>query len=154
MQPRKFSLILFLMTALGVVLLDRFTKYLITPAANEPLTVDTSVFQLSYHENRFAAFSLPLSGGILIGLIVLLILGFVFFSCRYLNWQEPLTGVLSAFVIGGALSNLADRILLGHVVDFIQIWLYPVFNLADTFIFLGVLILVVFYRRLTFKSNF
>ena len=51
-----------------------------------------------------------------------------------------------AFVAGGAAGNILDRILYGHVVDFIELYFrsysWPVFNIADTFITLGTLLLV------------
>ncbi|MEP7335882.1 MAG: signal peptidase II, partial [Actinomycetota bacterium] len=45
-------------------------------------------------------------------------------------------------VVGGSVSNLADRIRLGHVTDFLDLEFWPAFNLADTFIVVGVALLL------------
>jgi signal peptidase II len=56
--------------------------------------------------------------------------------------RHPVLPVALGLVIGGSVSNLADRARLGYVTDFIDIRHWPAFNLADTFIVIGVLILV------------
>jgi signal peptidase II len=61
--------------------------------------------------------------------------------------RKPLVAFALSFILGGALGNLYDRIVLGHVVDFIQvhyqnIYYFPAFNLADSAIFLGAAILI------------
>ena len=55
--------------------------------------------------------------------------------------------VAAAFIMGGALGNVIDRLLYGHVIDFIQVhhysdWYYPAFNLADSFICVGAVLMV------------
>jgi signal peptidase II len=45
-------------------------------------------------------------------------------------------------VVGGSISNLADRVRLGHVTDFLDVRFWPAFNLADTFIVVGVIVLL------------
>jgi signal peptidase II len=59
--------------------------------------------------------------------------------------RHPVLPAAFGLLIGGSLSNLFDRVRLGHVTDFIDIdwWTFRVFNLADAFIVLGVVILVV-----------
>jgi len=65
---------------------------------------------------------------------------------RQLQARERLTGYGLALVIGGAVGNLIDRIWLGRVVDFLQWhwddWYWPSFNLADSAITLGVVLLL------------
>lgn len=65
---------------------------------------------------------------------------------KRLKPQETLLAVALAMVLGGAIGNLYDRMVLGHVVDFILVhwqdrWFFPAFNLADTFITLGAILL-------------
>ena len=57
--------------------------------------------------------------------------------------RHPILPVALGLVIGGSASNLVDRIRLGHVTDFLDIGVWPAFNLADTFIVVGVTALVV-----------
>jgi signal peptidase II len=56
--------------------------------------------------------------------------------------RHPILPVGLGLVIGGSVSNLADRIRLGHVTDFLDVGFWPAFNLADTFIVVGVSLLL------------
>ena len=56
--------------------------------------------------------------------------------------RHPFLPVALGLVMGGSVSNLVDRIRLGHVTDFLDIRWWPAFNLADTFIVVGVVILL------------
>ena len=56
--------------------------------------------------------------------------------------RHPILPVALGLVIGGSVSNLTDRIRLGHVVDFLDVDFWPAFNLADSFIVVGVSMLL------------
>ncbi len=66
---------------------------------------------------------------------------------RKLPQEETLTAVSLSLILGGAIGNLIDRVIFGHVIDFIQVWLgsypWPAFNLADSAISVGAVMLVV-----------
>lgn len=73
---------------------------------------------------------------------------------KRLKANEGLLAVALALVLGGALGNLYDRVVLGHVVDFILVhwqsqWFFPAFNIADTAITIGAILLALDM----FKSN-
>ena len=138
--------------SLVVVVLDQLSKYWVVAsfAEYEVLTV-WPVFNLTLVYNTGAAFSfLSDAGGwqrwffITIAVVVSAIL--VVWLTR-LQAHERLTAFGLAFVIGGAVGNLIDRIVLGKVVDFLQWhwqdWYWPSFNLADSAITLGVVLLLV-----------
>ena len=138
--------------SLVVVVLDQLSKYWVVAsfAEYEVLTV-WPVFNLTLVYNTGAAFSfLSDAGGwqrwffITIAVVVSAIL--VVWLTR-LQAHERLTALGLAFVIGGAVGNLIDRIVLGKVVDFLQWhwqdWYWPSFNLADSAITLGVVLLLV-----------
>jgi signal peptidase II len=57
--------------------------------------------------------------------------------------RHPILPVALGFVIGGSVSNLVDRVRLGHVTDFLDLHFWPAFNLADSFIVIGVGVLLV-----------
>jgi signal peptidase II len=57
--------------------------------------------------------------------------------------RHPVLPVALGLLIGGSASNLIDRIRLGHVTDFLDLRYWPAFNLADSFIVIGVAILFV-----------
>jgi signal peptidase II len=79
-------------------------------------------------------------------LLSLLAIGFIFMMLRRLPERE--TGLITAlaFILGGAIGNLIDRIVYGEVIDFLDFYWgdyhWPAFNLADSFITIGVLITV------------
>jgi signal peptidase II len=57
--------------------------------------------------------------------------------------RHPVLPVALGLVIGGSVSNLLDRIRLGHVTDFLDLRHWPAFNLADSFIVIGVAVLLI-----------
>jgi signal peptidase II len=65
---------------------------------------------------------------------------------RKLPAEENLTAIALCLILGGAIGNLIDRIFLGHVIDYIQVWLgtypFPAFNIADAAISVGAALLI------------
>lgn len=139
-----------------VVIVDQVSKY----AASTKLVYGIAEavfpgFNLLYISNRGAAFSLfdSASGwqqGFFVGLAVIVSIGI----CRYftrLPRKAPLTASALALILGGALGNLCDRLVHGYVIDLIQLylktWSWPVFNLADTAICMGAMLLAIAILR-------
>lgn len=92
--------------------------------------------------NTGVAFSL-FSGSGAWGLLVMtvLVIGFVLFLALRTEGHQRLARLGFALVVGGALGNLADRSIHGHVIDYVlfhtPVWSFAIFNLADAFITLG-----------------
>jgi signal peptidase II len=136
--------------ALGVVLLDQFTKTLILGffQLGDSRTV-TSFFNVVRVHNTGAAFSF-LAGAagwqrwLFVGLGVLAA-GFIVWMLRRHGGQR-LFGWALALILGGAIGNVIDRLLHGYVVDFIQVhyagWSFPSFNVADSAITVGAACLI------------
>jgi signal peptidase II len=135
-----------------IVVLDLWTKSLATQSLTlyRPLEL-TSWLNMTLAHNYGAAFSfLSDAGGwqrwlfIVLASVVTVVL--VAWLLR-LPADEKLTGIALGFVIGGAVGNLADRIMHGYVVDFIDVyygqWHWPAFNLADSAITCGVILLLI-----------
>jgi len=128
-----------------IVLLDQITKLIArkTLAGESSVPVIPHVFHWTLVENPGVAFGLlPGLGWLLILLVSGCLIALVFFlhRMRSLHWMKSLP---IAFILGGAAGNLIDRIRFGYVVDFLDFRVWPVFNLADTFISAGVLIFFV-----------
>jgi signal peptidase II len=131
----------------GVFLLDQLTKTLIVSslASLSPPRIDLlgTWLSLEYTENRGVAFGLLSGLGALVGAIPLLVV--VVLAVLYLSsaapprWQSIGVGLLA----GGAAGNLADRLRLGYVIDFISIGRWPNFNVADSAITVGAVTLIV-----------
>ncbi|RMH13990.1 MAG: lipoprotein signal peptidase [Gammaproteobacteria bacterium] len=145
---RKYLAVAVVITT--IILLDQLTKQwaeqMLTLHQAEPVTGFVNLF-LTY--NRGAAFSFlnDASGWQRWFFIVLTLM----ISSVLLTWLQKLpsktgmTAMALALILGGAIGNLLDRIRLGHVIDFIDVyyqdWHWPAFNLADSAITLGAIML-------------
>ncbi len=146
---RKFHLLL----AFAILVLDRLTKWAIGQkiALHENVTVIPGFFRLTHVQNRGAAFGLFSDSASEYKVAVLVLFSLVaLVVVSALLWKNShrltTTGVGLALILGGALGNLWDRILTGHVVDFLLFYLgsyqWPAFNVADTAIVVGAMLLV------------
>ena len=147
---RPTSIWLWLGIALAVILLDQLTKTLISSSfqLNDSHTV-TPFFNLVRAHNTGAAFSF-LAGAdgwqrwFFIGLGAVAAVFIVWLLARH--GGQRMFGWALALILGGALGNVIDRLLHGHVVDFLQVhWggaYFPSFNVADSAITIGAMLLV------------
>lgn len=135
--------ILFL-TALVVVVADQVTKYLAVQHLSDGrmIPVVGDVLRLRYTTNTGAAFGLFQDQGFVLTIIALVVVGVIVFYYRRLPDQMLLVRISLGLQLGGAIGNLVDRLRHGgSVVDFIEFVLWPVFNIADAAIVLGVALL-------------
>lgn len=153
--PRPSSLVTIMLKWLWlsvlVIVLDQVSKYMATQMLEmfQPVAV-MPMFNMTLMYNPGAAFSfLSEAGGWqrwFFTIVALVISGVIFTWIRRLDVGQHLQAAALSLVLGGALGNLIDRLLLGHVVDFIQIyydrWYWPAFNIADSAITLGVVLLI------------
>jgi len=136
----------FAAVALGSVLLDQATKYLVRTLMAPPGTSIPLLghwLRLTYVRNAGAAFGmLPGHGVIFMSVSALVLLGVGIYLVR-IRPTHPVLVVALGLVTAGAAGNLIDRATSGLVTDFIQIpFDFPVFNVADSSIFIGVGLLV------------
>lgn len=132
-----FHKILILVLCIGV---DQYSKLWALSALSEnPLDV-FSFFQFSLAFNEGIAFSVFVPYVMLLfltGIFLLGLLWFLFFRRHPLLEQWGLL-----FVIAGGLGNFVDRLFRGEVIDFLSFWNFPIFNLADTFITVGICLIL------------
>jgi len=138
-----YSEIMFWIVTISVFVVDYAVKWLaqthLPYGEPQPLVAGFLWLRLVY--NQGAAF------GVLQGKVWLLMLIAVAFLGGLLWWMRTQTLSFSerlacGFIAGGALSNLYDRAVLGHVVDYIDFGWWPVFNIADSCICIGVGLLI------------
>jgi len=136
-----------------LVLIDQFTKRLSLDLPKEGFTIIKNFFTFNYMENFGIAFSIPVPKTILIlGTIILLILlTYLFF--KEFDFKKRIAQASLILVLAGGIGNLIDRIFRGFVVDFISIWKWPIFNIADVYISVGVLLLIIFYAKIKRSST-
>ncbi len=109
----------------------------------ESLPVIPRVLHLTYVQNTGAAFGLFQGQQVVfIGMSFLVILWIGWEFLRHADALATATRWGYALVLGGALGNLIDRVQFGYVVDFIDVRIWPVFNLGDSAITIGVALLI------------
>jgi signal peptidase II len=148
----KSSAIKWVWLSIAIVILDQITKYYISHHFNlyESLRVMPGV-SITYVHNTGAAFSfLSDAGGWQRWLFVTLSSAI---SLLLIFWLKKHPGkriwlaVALALILGGAVGNLIDRVYLGYVIDFVDVyygkWHWPAFNVADSAISIGVVMLII-----------
>ena len=131
-----------------VLMIDQMTKYLSTHYLRDQSFRIFNGFDLVLSYNTGAAFSfLAAASGwqrwFFIGLALVFSAGILFYLGRLRGDQQQEILALS-LILGGAVGNLIDRLLYGHVIDFIlwyyQYWQWPAFNIADSAICMGMIL--------------
>lgn len=145
-----------------VIIADQASKWI----ANTSLDFQQAEPVFPYFEwyltyNHGAAFSFLASAGgwqrwfflVLALVISTILLGWL----RKLKSEEKLTAIALSLILGGAIGNVIDRVYLGYVIDFIQVWLgsypWPAFNIADSAIFVGAILLIASGMFSPYKSS-
>jgi signal peptidase II len=141
-----------LLLSVAVILVDQFTKWLaeelLVPYKPVPVM---PMFNMTLAYNSGAAFSfLSDAGGWQRWFFIALTIVVIFVLFRWL-WKmhaaEKLHAISISLILGGAIGNLIDRVWLGHVVDFLDVYYgvhhWPIFNIADSAITIGITLLVI-----------
>ncbi len=160
-MPTKYSQLRWLWLSGGVIACDQAAKQ----AAEALLVAHQPVGVLPFFDwyltyNTGAAFSFLADAGgwqrWLFTVLALVISGIIVQWLRTLQRGETLTAIALALILGGAIGNLIDRLVFGHVIDYIQVWLgsypFPAFNIADAAISVGAALLILASFRGTGKA--
>lgn len=129
------------------IILDQWTKWWFVAHKTSVLTLVKNFLTFEFTRNTGLAFGLGGNRWVIIVVSVLL-LGFLLWFA-WAEWKNAhhLAAWASVLMGVGALSNLLDRIRYGYVVDWIDVHYWSIFNLADTWITLGAILIVVNYWR-------
>lgn len=130
------SLAAIALAALGA---DQLTKAIVTNrlGLNDEVHV-IGPFSIHHVTNSGIAFGLFASATSIVILLTSLAVTWMLYFFARSGSRHPVLPVALGLVIGGSVSNLVDRVRLGHVTDFLDVRYWPAFNLADTFIVVGV----------------
>ncbi len=139
-------LLLFGVAALTIAL-DQATKAYVAAhlALHEswmPLRVVEPYFRFTHVHNTGAAFGVFPQGGSIFLVIAVVVSLVIVYYYRQMPDGSLLVRLALGLQMGGALGNVIDRVRLGYVVDFLNVRFWPVFNVADSAIVLGVVLLV------------
>jgi len=123
----------FLILTFVIVFIDQLTKFLMRDVHK-----NFDFFSLNYTVNSGALFGLFKGMNLIFIILSIIILGFILI---YL-YREKKNYLGFSFLISGLIGNLIDRVFLGHVIDFLDFKIWPVFNIADSALVIGVIILL------------
>ncbi|TIL71938.1 MAG: signal peptidase II [Mesorhizobium sp.] len=147
-SPTAKSWLPYVVLVAAAVTLDQWVKYLVETGLPFQEKVDLVPFLALYRTyNTGIAFSMFSSFGDT-GLVVIaaFVVAFVLLLAARTPPGHVLTRIGFALIVGGALGNLFDRVIYGHVIDYIlfhtPIWSFAIFNLADAFIAVGAVVVV------------
>lgn len=134
-------------------IIDLISKILVLKYLDimESINIIGNFLKFTHVNNTGAAFSMFSNDNVFVLVIsLIIIISLVIYVCRLKNKKNRDKFVYS-MILGGAIGNLFDRLVYGYVIDFIDIdifgWNYPIFNLADSFIVVGVFLLIIFSWR-------
>jgi signal peptidase II len=129
--------------ALAAIVADQLTKHIVA----SQLALDDEVkvlgpFSIHHVQNSGIAFGFFASATSIVIVLTAFAVGWMLLFFARSGSRHPVLPVALGLVIGGSISNLVDRVRLGRVTDFLDLESWPAFNLADTFIVVGVAILL------------
>jgi signal peptidase II len=137
-----------LIVAVVIVLLDQYTKWLVISNITyggfwSPWEWLTPYARIVHWSNTGVAFGMLQGMNPVFTILAFVVAGMIVFYFPKLEKEDWLLKLALMLELGGALGNLVDRIMYGQVIDFISVGNFPVFNVADSCITVGVIILLV-----------
>lgn len=136
--------LLFAATALGVIGADQVTKALVRASMRigESHAIISGVLWLTRVRNTGAAFGMFKGQRPVLVVVAVVVLAAIVYVATHLRPDSALARTALALIAAGAAGNLIDRVILGGVTDFLDLGWWPVFNVADMALDIGVALLV------------
>ena len=143
----QWDIVIFLSGVLLVVVIDRLTKLFFSGflGLNESIAVIQKFLYFTLVHNTGIAFGFFKDCGAVFIIIPVILTGLLIYNIYYYRHSPNLSRtyiVAFSLILGGAIGNLIDRIMLGYVIDFIDFRVWPVFNVADSAITIGAAIIL------------
>jgi signal peptidase II len=135
--------------AVFVICLDQFTKWLIVSRMSfgDSITIINNVLYITSHRNQGAAWGILQGQMWLFYVITLIVIGAIVYYIQRSAKGNYLLGISLGLMLGGAIGNFIDRVWRKEVVDFIHTFIFgynfPVFNIADSALCIGVILLMI-----------
>ncbi len=127
---------------LGIFVIDQISKYYVVQNLHylESTPVIPNIFHLTYVHNYGAAFGILQNKRVFFIVISVLVITVFLYFYRHLP-KDWMTKIAVGMALGGTIGNLFDRLRLGYVVDFFDFQIWPVFNIADSALVVGMILL-------------
>ncbi len=138
----------FIIFSILIPLVDQVLKFNIRSNIIESGQVDTVVpfLKLTNIRNTGGALGVFKAYPLIMSCVVITIITFFCYLIFIKKVQDKLFLVSACFIIGGGIGNLIDRVWLGYVVDYLSVSFFPpVCNLSDYFVFIGTVLLIIYY---------
>lgn len=131
------------LTAFGIFIADRVSKYVVvnTLAPGGSIRAIPDIFHITLVLNNGAAFGLLKNWTVLFVLFSFAAIALIILFIARSPGMSLMLATSLAFILGGAAGNLVDRVRFGYVIDFLDFRVWPVFNIADSAINIGIVIL-------------
>jgi len=136
---------LLILVSVSIVVLDQILKFAIANALEpgQSVPVIKNIFHITLVQNTGAAFGILKNQAVLFIAISIIAILLVLYYLPKLGKKDKFAKVSFALILGGAAGNLIDRLRFGYVIDFIDFRIWPVFNVADSALTIGVLLLAI-----------
>ncbi|MDD5213424.1 MAG: signal peptidase II [Candidatus Gracilibacteria bacterium] len=135
---------IFYITLIIGIFFDLYSKFWAKTNLHEHINVFYNLVYLKYVENTGIAFSIPLTGLFQKIITIAIIISIFYYYIKYESIKKnKLIDLSFGLILAGALANAYERIFNGVVTDFIGLQYFAIFNLADSFISIGVIIYLI-----------
>ncbi len=129
--------------AVAALAADQMTKHIVSSRLSLGDSVDViGPFSIHHVQNSGIAFGLFANSTAIVIILTAIAVSWMLWFFARSGARHPVLPAALGLLIGGSVSNLLDRVRLGHVTDFLDVRYWPAFNLADSFIVVGVVILL------------
>ena len=145
-SPVKWLTTIFFVTAVLVVVADQLSKLWIRSNLLLGQSLfEVGIFRFTYVQNTGAAFGIFRGYSSVLTIVALVGVAAILFYTLFLHPRLPLmdsklSRIALGLILGGTIGNVIDRLHLGYVTDFIDIGIWPTFNLADSSVVVGVIL--------------
>lgn len=132
----------YILSIILIIVIDQIIKAIVT---NPNIAIIKNILNITYTQNYGIAFSLLQQRTVIISITILLLIITTIYTIKKINIISNIQLIAIISVLSGGISNLIDRAVRGYVIDYINIEFleFPIFNLADIFITVGVCLLII-----------
>lgn len=132
-----------------VIIIDQLTKWWVVAnmELRESIPIIENFFYLTSHRNTGAAWGILAGQMVFFYIITVIVIIFIVYYMQRFAKNNVFTGISLALILGGAIGNFIDRLFRKEVVDFFDVYIgsydYPIFNIADASLVIGVIFILV-----------
>lgn len=132
--------------AIAVLVFDQLSKFIVAKYVDKSIPVISSFFNIVNIHNTGAGFGMLAGQNTVLIFISAIVFGAILFGYGRLP-NSKMAACSIGLILGGIVGNLIDRIRLGYVVDFLDFSIWPSFNIADSAITIGAILLIIYTWR-------